>query len=388
MTTALVFQGVTIRRDDNFVDLTDMWRAAGSPPNRKPYDWRRTDLAKKYIVSVGEKIGAVLDRSDPDNPYPSLFRPNSGGVDENGVKGGGSTMAHVLAALPYAHYLNTDFYVWFNNEFLVMAAEKKAAAEILTPIARAKQIAEVTKACSVAVNRLGLRGPARVVALVAAVKAVCGEDLAKLFGLTQAPVIDVVAEPVAAPAQPAQTQPAPEPPPPPGMDYTGALTVPEFTRAMYKDYQKFGALGNSEYQYRMLTEDRVHSLIVRAGLTQSIREFSGDGREYHLSVEHQAILRSHIIAWFKAGTPKAQWCHWTEKTATSKKGCLCTDFDLNDTDNRLAALYPDPQAHYDAFYQAYSDVPAKIRCVAFKKQLYKKLQKLSKTAAACQATVN
>lgn len=40
-TPAFEFGGMIVRRDGDLVCLTDLWRAAGSPDNKQPYEWQR-----------------------------------------------------------------------------------------------------------------------------------------------------------------------------------------------------------------------------------------------------------------------------------------------------------------------------------------------------------
>jgi phage antirepressor YoqD-like protein len=97
--TPTMFQhpsGQPIRERDEFLSLTDMWRAAGGDTNRAPAEWLRSAQAKDLIEFVQENMGIshVLTR-------------------EQGRTGG--TWAHWQIGLAYAKYLSPAFHVWCNQ---------------------------------------------------------------------------------------------------------------------------------------------------------------------------------------------------------------------------------------------------------------------------------
>ena len=55
--------------DDKLVNLTDIWKAQGSPKFQKPYDWERTDQAKRFIESL---------RADPKSGRNLLWKIKRG----------------------------------------------------------------------------------------------------------------------------------------------------------------------------------------------------------------------------------------------------------------------------------------------------------------------
>lgn len=95
--------------DRRLVDVTQMWRAAGSPPNKEFKDWRRyvgasfvQDLANSLRVGKSHLIRSVSKRGD---------------------KGGG-TWAHWQIALAYAKYLSNDFHRFVNEAFREWVEER------------------------------------------------------------------------------------------------------------------------------------------------------------------------------------------------------------------------------------------------------------------------
>lgn len=94
---ALSYRGEMIRRDtDGMVNLTDMWRAAGSPEKSVPGLWARLDATRDLI-----DVLAV-------NMRPAhILRATKGCT--------GSTWACPNLAVAYAKYLSPEFYAWANN---------------------------------------------------------------------------------------------------------------------------------------------------------------------------------------------------------------------------------------------------------------------------------
>ncbi len=74
----LSYNGIDVRNsnDGEMLNLTDMWKACGSDPSKRPAKWMETDAAKDFVEYVRENIG--IRRTDTD-----IIRKESGG------KGGG-----------------------------------------------------------------------------------------------------------------------------------------------------------------------------------------------------------------------------------------------------------------------------------------------------------
>lgn len=88
-------------RADEKVNLTDMWRAAGSDPNKRPGDWLRSPSAVEFSNHVADvgflHVGDLTE------------------IVKGGASGGGNTWAHWHLALAYARYLDHAFHVWCND---------------------------------------------------------------------------------------------------------------------------------------------------------------------------------------------------------------------------------------------------------------------------------
>lgn len=95
----LVYQGIEVRRDDEFLNLTDMWRAAGSDPSKRPNDWIRY-AGREFIEFVEETKGGVA-------PHEGI-RVVRTGPDV-------ATWAHWQIAFAYAKYLSPAFHAWCNE---------------------------------------------------------------------------------------------------------------------------------------------------------------------------------------------------------------------------------------------------------------------------------
>ncbi len=96
MTPALAFNGVDVRARGEMLSLTDMWRAAGEDPSKRPYEWARKEGAD-FIAHME----AVLNT--PQERILSASRGRSG-----------ATYAHWQIALAYAKYLSPEFHAACN----------------------------------------------------------------------------------------------------------------------------------------------------------------------------------------------------------------------------------------------------------------------------------
>ncbi|MFY9291574.1 MAG: phage antirepressor KilAC domain-containing protein [Methylorubrum rhodinum] len=96
----LTYGGKPIHDRGETVSLTDMWRAAGSPKEKRPADWLAQVSTKDFVSHVE----ATLDAGQ------SGIQTAKGG---RGV--GGSTFAHWQIGLAYAKYLSHDFHMWANT---------------------------------------------------------------------------------------------------------------------------------------------------------------------------------------------------------------------------------------------------------------------------------
>lgn len=94
---ALVYSGVTIREKGEMLSLTDMWKAAGSPENREPYNWARFD-GKAFIEAV------AVSQNLSETQVLTSKRGKNGG-----------TYAHWQIGIAYAKYLSPEFHMWCNQ---------------------------------------------------------------------------------------------------------------------------------------------------------------------------------------------------------------------------------------------------------------------------------
>lgn len=96
MDIQLLVGGKPVGARDDFLNLTDMWRAAGADDSRRPADWARKDGAE----FIGY-MGAALNM--PDGHIIQAARGRSG-----------ATWAHWQVGLAYAKYLSPAFHAACN----------------------------------------------------------------------------------------------------------------------------------------------------------------------------------------------------------------------------------------------------------------------------------
>ncbi len=93
----LVYQGHVIRDRGEMISLTDMWKAAGSPSNREPFNWARKEGAA-FIEAV------AVTHNLPDSQVMAKKQGKSGG-----------TFGHWQIAIAFAKYLSPEFHMWCNE---------------------------------------------------------------------------------------------------------------------------------------------------------------------------------------------------------------------------------------------------------------------------------
>lgn len=92
----LVYNGEVIRDRNEMLSLTDMWKAAGADPSKRPVEWLRSKGARSFIEVLSEMVGKS-----------HLF--------DIGTGRNARTFAHWQIALAYAKYLSPDFHMWCNE---------------------------------------------------------------------------------------------------------------------------------------------------------------------------------------------------------------------------------------------------------------------------------
>jgi hypothetical protein len=98
------YKNKAIRFVDDMVNITDMWRAAGSPVDRRPADWVR----RKSVLDFKTYLSTTLRIPE------EKLRYSVKGSEADG-RGGGGTVCHWHLALFYAQALSHEFHAWCNT---------------------------------------------------------------------------------------------------------------------------------------------------------------------------------------------------------------------------------------------------------------------------------
>lgn len=125
----LVYNGEVIRDRGEMVSLTDMWKAAGSDPARRPTEWLRSADAQRFTEFLAEA----------HNVGNSHLLQTKGGRN-------GATFAHWQIALAYAKYLSPEFHMWCNvvvRERMDGSARSSLPADVAEQIERSFGIARM-----------------------------------------------------------------------------------------------------------------------------------------------------------------------------------------------------------------------------------------------------
>jgi hypothetical protein len=147
---ALVYNGLSIRDRDEMLSLTDMWKAAGSDPSKRPSEWLRQPSTQAFAECVAGTI-------EVGNTHIKTMKGSGAGAG----RGGGTTFAHWQIGLAYAKYLSPQFHMWC-NEVVRERMEGKAGrfdgAAIMRRIegvyiALSERITEFEKAVPALVNK-------------------------------------------------------------------------------------------------------------------------------------------------------------------------------------------------------------------------------------------
>lgn len=96
---ALVYAGSPIGERDELLCLTDMWKAAGSPENKRPVDWLRSADAQGFISFLAESLNVGISHL---------------AISEKGGRSP-STWAHWQVGMAYAKSLLPEFHAWCNE---------------------------------------------------------------------------------------------------------------------------------------------------------------------------------------------------------------------------------------------------------------------------------
>lgn len=98
----------SIGRDKEMLSLTDLWKAAGSDPQKAPAKWKETEGAKGFIAATLRFLNIAK------NDIMKTRRGKSGG-----------SYAHIQIALEYAQYLDSELAVVVNENFIQRLEEEK-----------------------------------------------------------------------------------------------------------------------------------------------------------------------------------------------------------------------------------------------------------------------
>lgn len=103
----LIYNGKEVRAVGERLNLTDMWKAAGMPPDRRPVDWLASADAKRFVGFLAETLNLGISQDGEMVGNSHLLQIAKGR--------NGSTQAHWQIGLAYAKYLSPEFHMWCNT---------------------------------------------------------------------------------------------------------------------------------------------------------------------------------------------------------------------------------------------------------------------------------
>ncbi len=104
--SALMIGAHSVRRDADMWCLTDLWRAAGAPRDKRPNEYLRYE-GKAFAEFLNDSLDAGMARITKTRKIPG---------------GGGETWAHWQLALAYAKWLDHAFHARVNEVYRAFAA--------------------------------------------------------------------------------------------------------------------------------------------------------------------------------------------------------------------------------------------------------------------------
>ena len=109
------YHGTPVRLRGAMLNLTDMWRAAGRPENRRPADWLALEETTRFRAHAGAHWTELEEPVMPNAGHPGIWHLDTDGFVAT-VRGHlGGTWAHWQLALSYARYLSPSFHLWCNT---------------------------------------------------------------------------------------------------------------------------------------------------------------------------------------------------------------------------------------------------------------------------------
>ncbi|MFC5353506.1 KilA-N domain-containing protein [Azospirillum himalayense] len=103
--------GAVVHMAGERLNLTDMWRAAGSDPSRQPAEWLRSADARRFTSFLAETLNLGITQNEvPEggDSHFGLVKTKRGGKNPG-------TEAHWQIGLAYAKYLSPSFHAWANG---------------------------------------------------------------------------------------------------------------------------------------------------------------------------------------------------------------------------------------------------------------------------------
>lgn len=116
--TALVIDSHAIRRDGDMWCLTDLWRAAGSPVDKRPAEWLRKDGAA-FVEFVRDSQTMALSHSPENKAFSDVVRTTKGNPQTRTPP---ETWAHWQIAIAYAKYLSHALHARVNEVYAAYKA--------------------------------------------------------------------------------------------------------------------------------------------------------------------------------------------------------------------------------------------------------------------------
>lgn len=129
----LTYNGLSIHERGEMLSLTDMWRAAGSPEELRPAEWRRYPRTEKRANHIATTVGLS---------HSQLFQALNEGGDWN-------TWAHWALAIEYAEDLSVEMWFWAKTAIREKMERHRAPVEALPAV-----VAAEPRAFEVAIERL------------------------------------------------------------------------------------------------------------------------------------------------------------------------------------------------------------------------------------------
>jgi hypothetical protein len=112
----LTYNGRTVRRRGELLNLTSLWFAAGHPQNRRPTDWLALPETKGVFLHLRSMLSEATAMTCIDVAgIPGLKRVDADYllVTTRGRRGG--TWGHWELAISYAQYLSPPLHAWCNE---------------------------------------------------------------------------------------------------------------------------------------------------------------------------------------------------------------------------------------------------------------------------------